>query len=60
MFLFCFFIADYVKKLGKKYLSILPPFNPAYSEAVSPACRLHAQHFLKALENYELWALKSE
>lgn len=50
--------ADFVAALGKKYFSIHAPFNPAYSQKVSPECKRAAKRYLTSLRAMEMWALR--
>ncbi|XP_067638010.1 nose resistant to fluoxetine protein 6 isoform X2 [Eurosta solidaginis] len=48
----------YLYNIGRRFISIAPPFNAARNPNASPKCRKQMQRFLEGLDNFELWALK--
>lgn len=53
------FLLDYIKNLGPKVLKVHPPFE-LHGYQVSKKCQESSKEFIRALENFELWALKSK
>jgi hypothetical protein len=47
--------------LARQIVSILPPFSPSSSRRVTnEQCLRESQHYLQELDNFALWALRSE
>jgi hypothetical protein len=47
--------------LARRIVSILPPFSPSSSRRVTnQQCLRESQYYLQELDNFALWALKSE
>lgn len=53
------FLVDYIKNLSPKVLQVHPPFDFS-GYRVSKKCQKSSTEFIRALENFELWALKSK
>lgn len=52
-------ISEYISELQSKLLQHQPPFEFS-GHSVSEKCLKSSKKFLKALENFELWALRSK
>ncbi|XP_016953026.1 O-acyltransferase like protein [Drosophila biarmipes] len=48
----------YLYNIGKRFLAITQPFDPARNPDASSLCRRQMHQFLAALDNFDLWALK--
>lgn len=59
-FFFNQLIADYIKIIAPKLLALQPPFDMSRNINVSLQCRKDSRNFVKSLQSFELWALKSE
>jgi hypothetical protein len=47
--------------LARRLVSILPPFSPSSSRRVTnEQCLRESRYYLQELDNFALWALKSE
>lgn len=53
-------LAVYLHNIGQRFLAFSQPFDAARNPDASPLCRAHMQRYLNALNNFDLWALKSE
>ncbi|KAH8331979.1 hypothetical protein KR067_006582 [Drosophila pandora] len=48
----------YLYNIGKRFLAITQPFDPARNPDASSLCRRQMRQYLSALDNFDLWALK--
>ncbi|EDV91949.1 nose resistant to fluoxetine protein 6 [Drosophila grimshawi] len=48
----------YLYNIGKRFLAISQPFDAARNPDASPLCRSQMRRYFKALDNFDLWALK--
>ncbi|KAH8273460.1 hypothetical protein KR018_002459, partial [Drosophila ironensis] len=48
----------YLYNIGKRFLAITQPFDPARNPEASALCRRQMRQYLDALDNFDLWALK--
>lgn len=46
--------------IGQRFLAFSQPFDAARNPDASPLCRAQMQRYLNALNNFDLWALKSK
>ncbi|XP_002025449.2 uncharacterized protein LOC6600394 [Drosophila persimilis] len=48
----------YLHNIGKRFLALTQPFDPARHPDASTLCRRQMRQYLDALDNFDLWALK--
>ncbi|KAH8396450.1 hypothetical protein KR222_010433, partial [Zaprionus bogoriensis] len=48
----------YLYNIGQRFLAFSQPFDVARNPDASPLCRAQMQRYLRALNNFDLWALK--
>ncbi|KAH8289379.1 hypothetical protein KR054_004399 [Drosophila jambulina] len=48
----------YLYNIGRRFLAITQPFDPARNPESSSLCRRQMRQYLDALDNFDLWALK--
>lgn len=59
-FIFVSTIQDALQSLGAKLFSMSAPFDASRHSAPSSKCRQQMRRYLKALGNFELWAVSSK
>ncbi|KAH8373910.1 hypothetical protein KR200_006951, partial [Drosophila serrata] len=48
----------YLYNIGRRFLAITQPFDPARNPDASSLCRRQMRQYLDALDNFDLWALR--